>query len=171
MRGLNEIVNNYLVIACLTFTGAVAAFGQIEVSAFVENFEKNDKQIAYAGRIDSLIIDKLQTQFTLGPGEIVLFNFGQGVPCVVAYRGQGRLIYYPSNRVEHQQLHKFTDLDELDNQFDKAAFFYTVPLQGLPDKSKLTAGPAPGWAWDALTFSRLRWLATPPWRMWRATNT
>ena len=25
-----------------------------------------------------------------------------------------------------------------------------MPLQGLPDKSKLTAGPAPGWAWDAL---------------------
>lgn len=150
MRGLNEIVINQLVIACLILTTAGAAFGQIDVSAFIENFENNDKQIAYTGTIDSLTIDKLQTQFIFGPGEIAIFDFGQGESCVMAYRGQGRLVYVPPNRAEHYQLHKFTDQDELDNQFDRAIFFYTVPIEGLPDKSKLAAGPAPGWAWNAL---------------------
>jgi hypothetical protein len=120
----------------------------------INNIEKNNKQSVLSGRIDSLTIKRGNAEFRLGPGNLTLFDFGSGRVAAMTYNGSGRFIYLPSDQIESYQLHKFTGRDTLDNTFEKAAVFFTVEPDWLPDTSHFQRLLDDGSSWDELSSAR-----------------
>ncbi len=130
------------------------ALASPDVQSIIDNIEKNDKQAVRAGHVDSLFIKRGNAEFRLGPGELALYDFGCGRTAAMTYEGEGRFRYLPPDAVEADQLRKFTKSDMLDAQFKKAAFFFTVGLEGLPDSLSLGASTADISGWKLLKEAR-----------------
>jgi hypothetical protein len=130
------------------------ALASIDAKSIIFNIEKNDKQAVRKGHIDSLIIKRGNAEFHLGPGELALYDFGSGRIAAMIYEGAGRFHYLPPDQVEAGQIRKFTGADTLDGQFKKAAFFFTVSLEGLPDSLSFALSTANVAGWGLLKEAR-----------------
>jgi hypothetical protein len=95
---------------------------------YIKMFEMSDGQPALCYQIDTLTITKDSAQFTMGPGQLILMDFGWDKPSAMIYRGTGRFRYVPPNAVELDQLLKFTNYPSLYHKFENALFFFTTPM-------------------------------------------
>ncbi len=122
---------NYFALNKVAIIALIAAFPTVcsadaQVGMFLDNFEKNDKQLVSVIDIDSLHISRFCVDIILGKGQVTLFDFGLDRPSAMVYRGSGRFLYTPPDSVEAGQLRKFTGKTALANKFDQAAFFFTM---------------------------------------------
>ena len=98
------------------------------VLEIISNIEKNDNQTVLCGHIDTLVIERENVKFILGPGDLSLFDFGSDKICAMVFQGKGRFEYFPPNPVELYQLKKFTSQDSLKGDFESACFFFVTPV-------------------------------------------
>ncbi len=129
---------------------ALDAFAAIDVKTVISNIEKNDKQQVKTGRIDSLVIERGNARFTLGPGDLTLYDFESGKVAAMTYAGIGRFHYLPPDKVEAGQLRKFSGKDTLDATFKEATFFFTVEMAGMPDTSLFKSNVVDKKSWEQL---------------------
>lgn len=124
------------------------------VLEIISNIEKNNNQTVLCGHIDTLVIERENVKFILGPGDLSLFDFGSYKICAMVFQGKGHFKYFPPNPVELYQLKKFTSQDSLKGDFESACFFFVTPVNGLFSAMSLTRKTVDENSWAKLSDTR-----------------
>ena len=108
---MSFIRNTNLIKLCgmlyITFFIACVSQASPDISTFIENFEKNNKQTVLTGGIDSLTIIRGNAEFHLGAGELTLFDFALMVGKLSRYRVD--VIFEPNLRIYFATQHREHD--------------------------------------------------------------
>jgi len=141
-----------VLIICLFLSGY--SYARNNVSAYLENFESKGNQTVLTGHIDKMRIARDDAMFSLGPGEIALFDFGWDKPSAMVYKGEGVFSYVPPDIVELGQLLKFTGQPWLNHKFSTAVFFFTIPIDELDTLIGLTRQRASKFDWEQIVIAQ-----------------
>ncbi len=125
----------------------IPVFSQEIAGTIIDNMMEGEKQSVLYGRIDTLSITRGPISYYFGAGDVTLFDFGSGRPLAMVYRGSGKIVYNPPDKVETYQMRKFTEADTLNGSFINATLVFSIDLASIIDTSKFSRGTVSKDAW------------------------
>jgi len=109
-----------------------------DAMVFEHNMLNREHNATFTGKIDSMQIIRGGAEFNLGPGKIMLYDFGTGRITAMHFEGKGNFRFTPPNEIERLQLFKFIGQDSINGEFKSICFFFNISPDFLPDTTTLS---------------------------------